>query len=192
MIRITPVILNLIIINVLVFVAIKVSPPIFGELMPLYNYNSGLFKPFQIVTNVFTHYSPSHLFFNMLGLFFFGPLVENTIGGKKTLVAFLTGGILSAVIYLVYYSFIVSSPRNFALLGASGGLYTILTIAAVYYPKQRVQLLFPPIPLKLGLLIAIYIGSDLYFFLSEAGDGVAHLAHLGGAFIGFVLAKFWK
>lgn len=196
----TPVIKNLIIVNVIFFVLIyslKLMGNGWEDFFPLYNLNTfggdaiTSFRPYQIVTTMFTHFGPSHLFFNMLGLYFFGPLVEKTIGAKKTLIAYLAGGAFSATVFMVFYTYVINNP-GFALLGASGALYTILVIAAMYYPKMTVQMIFPPIKLKMGLLIAIFIGIDLYSFFTGARPGIAHLAHLGGAAMGFILYYIWN
>lgn len=189
--QITPVVKNLIIINVIMFFATAISPEEFKNMMVMYNYHDkGRFYPFQIVTSMFTHLDLAHLFFNMLGLYFFGPLIESRIGSKKMLIGYLLGGIFSALVYLGFYSFYLNS--GFKLLGASGALFTILVMSAVFYPKAPIQLIFPPVRMQLAVAIIIYIAIDVYMFFSGSRSGIAHLAHLGGAFMGLVLGMMWR
>ncbi|MDA9773354.1 rhomboid family intramembrane serine protease [Saprospiraceae bacterium] len=190
---ITPVVKNLLIINVLMFVvimSIEGAGLPFAQYLPLHNYGTSAFKPFQLVTTMFTHYDPSHLFFNMIGLFFFGPMLENRIGSKNTLIAYIAGGLFSAVIYLIFYTFI--EYNGFSLLGASGAIYTIVVMSAIHFTNQRVQLLIPPIPMKLGFMAAIFITIDIIGFKVGAATGIAYLAHLGGAAMGFMLYYYWE
>lgn len=190
---ITPVVKNMIIINVVVFVLIQIAlaQGVRADLiMPLHNFSDPLFQPFQFVSTMFTHFSIGHLFFNMLTLFFFGPLVENRIGTKKTFIAFMAGGVLAGIAFFLFNSFVNSTP--FALLGASGAVFTILTLAACYYPNSKAGLLFIPIQIPLKYLALIFIAIDLFSFSSGARSGIAHLAHLGGAAVGFILYYIWE
>ena len=191
--RLTPVIKNLIIINVVFFVLIFImnrSNLNIPAYLPLQNPKTDAFQPFQLVTNMFTHFSPGHIFFNMLGLYFFGPLIENRIGGQRTFIAYVAGGLFSSIIYLIFYTFV--QGRAFALLGASGAVYTILILAALYYSKMKVTLIFPPITLTMGVMALLYIGYDLISFLGGYNTGIAHLAHLGGAAMGGILWYYWE
>ncbi len=193
MIQITPVVKNLLIINIFVFVSIAITRMQLPELvyyMPLHRLNNPYFQPFQFVTSMFTHYSLGHIFFNMLTLFFFGPLVENRIGPRKTFFAYLIGGLLSAIVFFIFFSFI--QPTNFHLLGASGAVYTIIVLAALYYPNMKAGLLFLPFQFPLGYMAAAFITLDILFFRSGASTGTAHLAHLAGAALGFILYYWWE
>lgn len=191
--RLTPVVKNLIIINVAIFIMLFIM--IRGNLslyeyFPLYSPKDAMFQPFQLVTSMFTHFSPFHILFNMIGLYFFGPLIESRIGGQKTFIAYIAGGLFSSIVFLLFYTFV--EMRAFALLGASGAVYTILTLCALYFTKTKVRLLFPPVTLTIGLMVALYIGYDLISFLGRSSSGVAHLAHLGGAAMGGILWFYWE
>ena len=191
--RLTPVTKNLIIVNVVVFVMIFIMQRSYiniPEYLPLYNPRTANFQPFQLVTSMFTHFQPFHILFNMIGLYFFGPLVEQRIGGQKTFIAYIAGGLFSAIVFLLFYTFIKSS--NFALLGASGSVYTILILAALYFKNAKVRLLFPPVTMTLGLMALLYIGYDVISFLGRSNSGVAHLAHLGGAAMRGLLWMIWE
>lgn len=190
---ITPVVKNLMIINVLVFVVLAImqsSNVPYGNYFPLSNYYSPFFKPFQVVTNMFTHFDLSHMFFNMLTLYFFGPLVEQRIGEKKTLIAYLFGGLLAGLIFFVVYSFLL--PKGFHLLGASGSIFTIVILAACYFPEMKAGLLFIPVYIPLKYFAMIFVAIDLFMFSSGRNTGIAHLAHLGGVVAALILFSFWK
>lgn len=185
----TPVIKNLIIINVAIFVMIQIMASgnlSIPEYLPLYRPGTPNFQPFQFVTTMFTHFDLMHLLFNMIGLFFFGTLVEQRIGAKKTYLAYILGGIFSAAVFMLYYK--TTAP----LLGASGAVYTMLILCALYFKNMKVQLLFPPITLTMGVLALLYLGYDLFSFFRNAGGNIAHLAHLGGAAMGLILWFSWE
>lgn len=187
---ITPVVKNMIIINVVVFLLLSFSPANIQNMMLLHDFPSGYFQPFQFVSTMFTHISPSHIFFNMLTLFFFGPLVENRLGTKKTFIAYMSGGLIASIAFFLFFSFV--APQQFSLLGASGAVFTIITLAALYYPNMKAGILFLPFQIPLKYLAMIFIAIDLFSFGSGANTGIAHLAHLGGAAVGFVLYYIWE
>lgn len=114
---ITDVVKNLIIINVIVFLGVMFLPPEMKEWFHLRPPTSGLFKPVQLITHMFNHADIMHLFFNMLGLFFFGPQLEALWGPKKFLTFYLVAGFGALAVYLginyVEYSYLLNSldPR---------------------------------------------------------------------------------
>src|SRR5699024_8116105 len=99
-----PVVKNLIIINVLVFLIQKVSHGVFNfpieEIFALHYWQSSLFEPFQIITSMFMHASIGHIFFNMFALWMFGAILENTWGPKRFLIFYVICGIGAAVCFL--------------------------------------------------------------------------------------------
>lgn len=82
MMPLTGIVKHLLIINVVVFIAVQLIPPEWGNMLPFYSPATGLFQPFQIITYMFTHADISHILFNMLSLYFMGPMVEMTLGHK--------------------------------------------------------------------------------------------------------------
>ena len=98
--RLTPVVKNLLIINVAVFlIASVIGLSNLNQVLGLYYYGSPSFKPFQIVTYMFAHGGFTHLLFNMLGLFFLGPLLEQFWGSQKFIIFYLVCGIGAGLIY---------------------------------------------------------------------------------------------
>lgn len=141
----------------------------------------------RLVTYQFLHFDFWHLLFNMIGLYFFGPMMEQWWGSKRFLAFYLLCGVCGALpmILLVYAQ--VIHPQS-ALMGASGALYGILIGAATLFPHQRVQLLFPPIPMTLRTMALVFLGISFFSALIGNNDG-GNAAHLAGAGLGFFLVK---
>jgi membrane associated rhomboid family serine protease len=202
MIRITDVVKHLLIINVIVFLG---SMFILADsrILSLYYPASEYFKPFQLISHMFMHADTSHLLFNMLTLFFLGPMIESFWGSKRFLFYYLFAGFGAMFVHLLIWYFQLSglsaiefqmamqSP-NFRVLGASGAIYGILIAFAMLFPDTRLMLLFPPIPIKAKYLALGLIAIDLFFGVSGRQTGIAHFAHLGGALFGFLLIMYWR
>ena len=77
------------------------------------------------------------------------------------------------------------------MLGASGALMGVVAAFATLFPNMRIQLLFPPIPMKAKHMALLYIGLDLYLGVSGSNTGVAHFAHIGGALFGFLFIRYF-
>lgn len=144
------------------------------------------------VTYQFLHLDLLHLLFNMIGLFFFGPLMEQWWGSRRFLAFYLlcgvSGGILYAVLSAVPGLFPGGGQRN--LVGASGAIFGILVACAVLFPRQRVMLIFPPIPMTMRTMALVFLGISVLSLLAGARNAGGEAAHLGGAALGFVLARF--
>ena len=79
------------------------------------------------------------------------------------------------------------------VVGASGAIYGILAAFAYLFPNTQLMLLFPPIPIKAKWLVLILVGVALFnSFQRNPGDNIAHLAHLGGALVGFIIVLIWQ
>lgn len=196
MVRITEVVKNLIIVNVIIFFTITLTP--IGDILPSFNLYSPLlkdyFKPYQLVTHMFMHGSQGHLFMNMLALFFLGPYVEQYTGSKKFLILYLLCGLGATLtsIGVDYYQFYFNDVREFgSVVGASGAIMGVVMAFVVLFPNVKLMLIFPPIPIKAKYLGIAYILFDLFAGVGGAQTGIAHFAHLGGAFTGLALTYFW-
>ncbi|MEL6123564.1 MAG: rhomboid family intramembrane serine protease [Bacteroidota bacterium] len=183
--RLTDVVKNLMIINVIVFVGVTFLVPQFRNYFVLYPVGSSYFQPIQLVTHMFNHGSLNHLFFNMLGLFFIGPIVEQSLGPKRFLFLYLAAGVGSLLLHLVF------SGAN-PVLGASGCLLGVVVAFAVMYPDMEMMLIFLPIPIKAKYLVSAFVIGDLVLGFMGARTGIAHFAHLGGALVGYVLIQVWR
>ena len=187
MMRITHIVKHLLIINFIVFLGLQllVNANIdVREYFYLFPPSSGYFKPIQLVTYMFTHVRFDHIFFNMLVLFFLGPMVEASLGPKRFLIMYLAAGILGGVAQMFLSSGLPS-------IGASGATMGVTLAFAGMFPNMRLMLLFPPIPKKAKYLALIIVGIDLFSGISGMSTGIGHFAHLAGAAVGFLLVLFW-
>lgn len=141
----------------------------------------------RFVTYQFLHADFFHVLFNMIGLYFFGPMMEQWWGSKRFLAFYLFCGIAGAV-PMALLVMIGVFPAYVGLVGASGALYGILIGAATLYPNQQVQLLIPPIPMKLRTMAFVFLGISLISVIAGTNDG-GNAAHLAGAALGFFLVK---
>jgi membrane associated rhomboid family serine protease len=187
-----PLVKNLIIINVVVFIAQMVLDKTIGltDILALYPINSDEFKPYQIATHMFAHGSPFHIFFNMFGLYMFGRVLENVWGPKRFLLFYLISGVGAALVHLLvqYLTGGFSSA-----VGASGAIMGILAAFAYLFPNTELYLMFIPIPIKAKWAVIGMIALDLYLGMGQySGDNIAHFAHLGGALTGFILVLIWN
>ena len=181
----TPVVLNLIIINALVFVAQMVLDKTmnFTNTIALYPYDSGQFEPYQLVTHMFAHGGFFHILFNMYALWMFGSVLERVWGPKRFLIFYLACGLGAAVAQMF-----VGAPA----IGASGAVMGLLAAFAYLFPNTEFFILPFPFPIKAKYMVAIYAAIDLFGGLHPgAADNIAHFAHLGGMVMGFILVIIW-
>ena len=198
----TPVIKNLIILNVLMFIGTSFLPNGGIHLALGYFENPETFRPYQLATHFFMHGGFSHLLFNMLGLYFFGVKLEAMMGPERFLKLFFISAAGALLLYvgsqyveLHYLSDNLNEQRTIywgRMLGASGGLYGVIAARAYAYGDDVFQLIIPPIPVKVKYLAIIYIGLSIFSAFGGRADGVAHFAHLGGALFGFLLMKYYQ
>ncbi len=147
----------------------------------------------RFVTFQFLHGSLGHVFFNCMGIYFFGPWMERWWGSRQFLVFYLLCGVAGAVFFslLMLAGLLPSDGMASPLVGASAGIYGILIGVAVIAPQMRVALLFPPIELSMRQLaiglMAISVGSILLKF---GGNEGGEAGHLGGAILGYVLMRY--
>jgi membrane associated rhomboid family serine protease len=183
MMPLTPWVKRLLAANVVMFLVTSASP-LLTRLLLLYPPEI-LLRPWSAVTYMFLHGGFGHLFFNMIGLFFFGPRLEDRLGGKIFLWLYFLSGLGGAV-----FSFIFAA--QYPVVGASGGVYGVLLGFAMFWPRERI-LLFPiPIPIQAWLLITFYFVFSVYAGISGAQSGTAHFAHLGGLVFAFAFLKWWE
>lgn len=191
MFRLTDVVKNLILLNVVVYlVGILVLPKVGLGPQFLFMYDpfeplSG-FQAYQIVSHMFMH-DPggfSHILFNMLTLAFLGPMVETNLGPKRFLILYLASGFGAMITHFLI------SPNP--VVGASGAVYGVLIAFAVLYPNIKLMLLFPPIPIKAKYLAIILMVIGLVSGVGGYQQGIAHFAHLGGALTAFLILLGWK
>jgi membrane associated rhomboid family serine protease len=190
MFQLTPVVRNIIIINVIVFLLQSLlSSYRLTEMISLWNVNTDLFEPYQLFTYMFAHGGFMHLFFNMLSLAFTAPILENYWGQNRFLLFYLVTGIGAGVFNLGIDYFILDGQSFGYMLGASGAVYGVLMGFGMMFPNMEIMLLIPPIPIKAKYLVFVLGGMS---FLLDRSGGVAHLAHLGGIVFAYIMIQIWR
>ena len=211
--RTTPVVLNLIIINALVYFAQVVfggnaDPNTVTDHFALHHYKSVEFRPHQVITHMFMHGSFFHLLFNMLALWMFGSLIERVWGPKRFLIFYFVCGIVAALTQLATYTFdfwqydhmnmsldlfdqYQEALRMNATVGASGAIMGILAAFGYLFPNTTLFIMPIPFPIKAKWAVIGIIAMDVFGGITRVpGDNVAHFAHVGGAVAGFLIVYF--
>lgn len=193
---------QLILINVAVFILLFVLRMIFriaqlpevsdiiGDQFLLYaDLKKTMYQPWTLLTYAFNHAGIFHLFWNMIGLFWFGRLFNEYLGSQRLINLYVIGAIFGGLIYLLVFN-AINLAENSAMVGASGAVYAIVIATAVYVPNYKFNLLL------IGPVKIIYIG--MFFILIsiiniEQGHNIGgNLAHIGGALIGYIYSRQLK
>jgi len=149
-------------------------------------------KPWSIITYMFLQEDFMHILFNLIMLYFGGLLFVEYLGEKRLLWTYLAGGITGALFFLAAFNFFpVFEPikESSAALGASASVLAIIISVATYVPDYKVHLLFFG-RVKLKYLAIIFVVIDILSI--QSGNPGGHIAHLGGAFWGFLYAMLLK
>ncbi len=139
----------------------------------------------QFFTYMFVHANFSHLLFNMLSLYIFGSMVERRIGTNEFLLFFGITGTLSGVVSFISYYL---AGTNVILVGASGALYGVLLMFAVFFPYSVIYV-FGILPIRAPVLVIIYALIELYSQVFSRGGSIAHLTHLSGLVIAYLYCR---
>ncbi len=131
----------------------------------------------QVFTYMFAHANLTHLFVNMLGLFFFGRPVERTLGSSEFLLYYLLSGLFAGIASFAIYA--LSGAWNTMLLGASGAIFALLLAFAVLYPRAMVYL-YGIIPIRAPVMVIGYTAIEILSSFLGTASSVAHLTHLAG------------
>ena len=184
--RITPVVLNIIILNVILFFGIHYLLPFpeWKNYFYLCSPSTGYFHPVQIITHMFNHADFQHLLFNMMSLYFIGPYVEQILGSKRFFILYFLSGIIAGLFQLVL--------TDSCGLGASGAVFGVVAAFATMLPNMEMMLMFIPFPIKAKYMAIGLVVLGLYFGISGQFSGIGHFAHVGGAIVGFLCIKYWK
>lgn len=144
-----------------------------------------LFRPWTLVSYFFFHTQFFHILFNMLFLYWFGDILTQFLGNKRLTAVYFLGGLAGAFIAILAVNLIpVLSPfQPSFLVGASGAVYAVVVAAATLVPHVQMNLLFFG-PVKISYIAAGYVLLSLFAIKDENPGG--NLAHLGGAFMGFL------
>jgi rhomboid family protein len=146
------------------------------------------FAPWQLVTYGFLHGGLAHIFFNMFAVYMFGSTLEQLFG-TRWYVALYFVSVVTAGLAQLGVSALMGSP--YPTLGASGGVFGLLLAFGMYFPKRRIMLIFPPIPMPAWVAVTGYGALELFLGVTGTQAGVAHFAHLGGMLGAFFMIQ-WR
>ena len=186
--RLTPWVGRLIIANavvLLLLLTVFTSPSLQAALR--FAPAEALHRPWTFITYMFVHAGLLHLLGNMLMLFVFGPPVEHRIGGRAFILYYFYCGIGAAVLSVLLSG--IMSSAAVPVVGASGAVLGVGVAFAMLWPDAEL-LIFPlPMPVKARTFILVLVGLDIVLSQLTPGDGVAHLAHIGGAGFGYLFFR---
>lgn len=209
---------NLLIINVVCYLMTMFMSESAYALFGLHFFMAPDFKVYQLFTYMFLHGGFTHLLFNMFALWMFGCQVERAMGEKRYLLFYLACGIGAGLFQecaqLVHFWLAISGEQEvtglgqlfsiasepqvarvlnlWTTVGASGAIYGILLAFGMTFPDVKVFIIPIPFPVKAKWLIIGYAVIEVASAMAMPGDGVAHLAHLGGMVVGFFLIRYWR
>lgn len=142
----------------------------------------------RFVTFQFLHASPMHLLGNMLGMFFFGPIVEAHFGGRRYLAFYLLCGLAGAALYLLLGAAgVLSHGAATPLVGASAGVFGLLVAAAMIAPDVEVFLYF--FPVRIAVLAVVMMLVAAVTVVNSGANAGGEAAHLGGGALGFLFMR---
>ena len=211
-----PVTKNLIIVNILMLLAKAVAERYgidFDDLLGLHFFLASDFRLYQLFTYMFVHGNLTHLFFNMFAVWMFGRIMEQVMGSKRFLFYYVVCGLGAGLVqegaqYVEYlYSGLDAYDsvnlegmilpmqtylNRWTTVGASGAVYGILLSFGMTFPEERLFIIPIPFPIKAKWFVLGYAVIELMSAMGNSGDGVAHMAHLGGMLFGWALIMHWR
>ena len=210
---------NLLIVNLLAFIAtwvLQLRGIDLAAVGGLHFFMASDFGLYQFITYMFLHANLTHIFFNMFALWMFGVVVENVWGPRKFLFYYIScgigAGLIQELVQLFNFYFTIKSQapdisftelfsvgqqlghqlNGWTTIGASGAVYAILLAFGMIFPNERIFIFPLPIPIKAKWFVCGYAAIELFSALGSSGDGVAHMAHLGGMLFGFLMIRYWN
>ena len=188
---------QIIVLNVVVFIFLNIVKATYGfgpegelfykEFLPWFGIPTKgidvLFHFWTLFTYMFSHVAFFHILWNMLLLYWFGRILQDLLGQEKLLYAYLGGGLAGGVLFAVFTFFPGLFSGSSALIGASGGVLSVVVAAATLTPNFQISLiLIGPVKIKYLALFIFITSTVLDFNLNTGGK----LAHVGGALFGFL------
>ena len=213
---------NLLIVNVVAFLVTCVLGKdasggyVLNDLLGLHFFMASDFHVYQLITYMFMHGNFEHILFNMFALWMFGCVVERVWGPKKFLFYYIAcglgAGLFQELAQLVQFYVMASEQlpmfsigdmwtvahnsagvlNAWTTVGASGAIYGILLAFGMIFPEERIFIFPLPVPIKAKYFVIGYAAIELFSAIATTGDGVAHVAHLGGMVFGFFMIRYWR
>ncbi|HRH81283.1 MAG TPA: rhomboid family intramembrane serine protease [Thiobacillaceae bacterium] len=185
-----PVTRALLIANVTLFLAQMFASAELRNVFALWPPGSPRYHLWQLLSYAFLHGSVAHIGLNMLALWMFGSELERLWGGRRLLLTYLISVLVAALTQIVVSGYLFGSGGP--MIGASGGVFGLLLAYALYFPNRRVMLLIPPIPMRSRTFVMVYAALELFLGVTQTQAGVAHFAHLGGLFGGWLGVQYFR
>lgn len=193
---------KIILINVIFFVSMSILQVIFtlsgltslfvillNKLMLPAELKTFIFQPWSLISYFFLHMNFMHILWNMLFLYWFGKIIHDNIGNNAIISLYVLGGIIGGLFYMSLYNIIPYYSERVSeslMLGASAGVFSVVVGSATLLPNYTFYLLFLG-PVRIKYIALFYV---LLSFLDVSGNNAGgEIAHLGGAFIGFLYIK---
>jgi membrane associated rhomboid family serine protease len=150
----------------------------------------------RLVTYQFLHGDLIHILFNMIGLFFLGPVLERHWGSRKFLFFYIGCGMIGGVLYPLLLTIRIIDPHPalgvLPLIGASGAILGMLAACAILFPHFVVFILFFPVPIRVAAIILLFMATAT--ILGKGSNAGGEAAHLGGMAAGaiYVFSQSWR
>jgi len=213
---------NLLIVNVVAFLITYIlgedasGSYRLNELLGLHFFMASDFQVYQLITYMFMHGGFEHIIFNMFALWMFGCVVERVWGARKFLFYYIACGVGAGLFqelaqFVQFYLIASEQLPSFGIgdiwmvahnsssvlnawttVGASGAIYGILLAFGMIFPEERIFIFPLPVPIKAKFFVIGYAAIELFSAMMTSGDGVAHVAHLGGMVFGFFMIRYWR
>ena len=162
---------------------------IINKLMLPASFTSFIIQPWSLISYFFLHLNFTHILWNMLFLYWFGKIIQDNIGNNAVISLYVLGGIIGGLSYMALFNIIPYYENRISeslMLGASAGVFSIVAGSATLLPNYTFYLLFLG-PVRIKYIALFYI---LLSFLDVTGSNAGgEIAHLGGAFIGYLFIR---
>jgi membrane associated rhomboid family serine protease len=177
---VTPWVRRLIVANIIVFFLQQTVAGVTNALafVPAYTF----VRPWTLVTYMFVHANITHILFNMLALYFFGPRVEERLGETRFITLYAISGIAGALLSLIFAPF---SP----IVGASGAVFGVMLAFARFWPTAQIYIM-GILPIEARAAVLLMAAISLWSGFRGSRTGVADFAHLGGFLGGWLYLKW--
>ncbi len=194
--------IKIIIINIIVFISVSFIQVILtisglssfftlliNKLMLPASLGTFILQPWSIISYFFLHMNFMHILWNMLFLYWFGKIISDNIGNNALISLYVLGGIIGGLFYMATYNIIPYYGERVSdslMLGASAGVFSVVVGSATLMPNYTFYLLLLG-PVRIKYIALFYV---LLSFFDVAGSNAGgEIAHLGGAFIGYIFIR---
>ncbi len=187
-----PITFALILLNVLVYVLAGFTGPDIVRTFGLWPPGSGgVFHVWQLLTYSFLHGSLLHLAFNMIAIWMFGAALELRWNDLRYLLTYLLSVVVAGMTQIAVSGYFLHASGP--VIGASGGVFGLLLAYAMYFPNRIITFIFLPfVRMRTRTFVLAYGAIELFLGVTNTAAGVAHFAHLGGLFGGWLSVQYFR